>query len=156
MLIIRSRETTQELRRLSSNLSASSITLGLTDKSSRPRRRDRQHASRVRSLEMHRSDVAPAPFKLLPDYTKERSIGQRRQWKRFLCFADGDDRSAFHEDRSAAIQRQVHWIIGMTRFDFDDRFIRDNDRAVCKHMRANRRNDENAGLGIENRSPGRQ
>ena len=105
---------------------------------------------------MRRSDVAPAPLKLLPDYTEERCVGQGGQWKRFPCPTDGDNRSTFYVDGSAAIQRQVHWIIGMTRFDFDDRFIRDNDRAVRENMRANRRDDEYARLGIENRSPGRQ
>src|SRR5678816_2086521 len=54
-----------------------------------------------------RSDVAAAPLELLPDYTEERCVGQGGQWKRFPCFADGDDRSAFNVDRSAAIQRQV-------------------------------------------------
>ena len=107
-------------------------------------------------IRLCRSDVAPAPLKLLPDYTEERCVGQRGQWKRFPCFADGDERSAFHMDGSAAIQRQVHWIIGMTRFDFDDRFICDNDRAVRENMRSNRRDDEHAGLGVENRSAGRQ
>ena len=37
----------------------------------------------------------------------------------------------------------------MTRFDFDDRFIRDNDRAVRENVRANRRDYEHAGLGID-------
>src|SRR6266576_4739593 len=86
-------------------------------------------------IRLCRSDVAPAPLELLPDYTEERCVGQRGQWKRFSCFADGDQRSAFNMDWSAAIQRQVHWIIGMTRFDFDDRFIRDDDRAVRENMR---------------------
>src|SRR5207249_7003995 len=107
-------------------------------------------------IRLRRSDVAPAALKLLPDDTEERCVGQGGKWKRFSCFADGDERSAFNVDGSAAIQRQVHWIIGMTRFDFDDRFIRDNDRAVRENMRANRRDDEHAGLRVENRSPGRQ
>jgi hypothetical protein len=107
-------------------------------------------------IRLGRSDVAPAPLELLPDYTEERCVGQGGQWKRFPCFPDGDERSAFNVDGSSAIQRQVHWIIGMTRFDFDDRFIRDNDRAVRKNVRANRRDDEHAGLRVENRSPGRQ
>src|SRR4030095_13420687 len=59
-----------------------------------------------------RSDVAPAPLKFLPDYAGERRGGQRGQWKRFLCFADGHDRIAFNVDRSAAVQRQINWIIG--------------------------------------------
>ena len=101
-------------------------------------------------------DVASAPLKLLPDHAEERCIGQRGQWKRFLCSANGDDRSAFNVDWSAAIQRQVHWIIGMTRFDFDDRLIGDDDRAVRKNVRANRRDDEHAGLRVENRSSGLQ
>ena len=105
---------------------------------------------------MRRSDVAPAPLELLPDYAEERCVGQGGQWKRFPCFPDGDERSAFNVDGSAAIQRQVNWIIRMTRFDFDDRFIRDNDRAIRENMRANRRDDEYALLGIENRSPSRQ
>ena len=107
-------------------------------------------------IRLCRSNVAPAPLKLLPDYTEERCVGQRGQWKRFPCFADGDERSAFDVDGSAAIQRQIHWIVGMTRFDFDDRFIRDDDRAVRENMRANRRDDEHAGLRVENRSPCRQ
>jgi len=107
-------------------------------------------------IQLGRSNVAPAPLKLLPDYTEEGCVGQGGQWKRFPCFADGDERSAFNVDGSAAIQRQVHWIIGMTRFDFNDRFIRDNDRAVRENMRANWRDDEHAGLRVENRSPGRQ
>ena len=105
---------------------------------------------------MRRSDVAPAPLELLPDYAEERCVGQGGQWKGLPCFADGDERSAFNVDGSAAIQRQIHWIIGMTRFDFDERSIRDNDRAVRENMRANRRNDEHAGFRVENRSPGRQ
>src|SRR6266511_1632823 len=101
-----------------------------------------------------RSHVAPAPLKLLPDYTEERCVGQGGQWKRFPCFADGDDRSAFNVDRSAAIQRQVHRIIGMTRFDFDHRSIGNNDRAVRENVRTNRRDYEHTGLRVENRSPG--
>ena len=107
-------------------------------------------------IRLDRSDVASAPLELLPDYAEERCVGQGRQWKRSSCFADGDERSAFHVDGSAAIQRQVHWIIGMTCFDFDDRFIRDDDRAIRENMWANRRDDEHAGLRVENRSPGRQ
>src|SRR6266513_1993379 len=98
----------------------------------------------VGSNPLRRSDVASAPLKLLPDHAEERCIGQRGQWKRFLCLTDGDDRSALDVDRPPAIQRQVHWIIWMTRFDFDDRSIRDNDRAVRENVRANRRDDEHA------------
>jgi len=143
MLIIRSRRNAQR-KRIRVTFGQSSLKAG------------RFANAGPNEIRLCRSDVAPAPLELLPDYTEERCIGQRGQWKRFPCFADRDDRSAFNVDRSAAIQRQVHWIIGMTRFNFDNRFIRDNDRAVCENVRANRRDDEYAGLGIENRSPGRQ
>src|SRR5258705_12676501 len=95
-------------------------------KSSRPRGRCHQVAAATAPQKRGPSDVAPAPLKLLPDYAEERSIRQRGQRKRFPCPTDGDNRSAFYVDRSAAIERQVHWIIGMTSFDFDHRFIRDN------------------------------
>src|SRR6266480_5339048 len=105
---------------------------------------------------VRRLNVAPAPLKLLPNYAEERCVGQRGQWKRFLCFADGDDRFALNMDGSAAVQRQVNGIIGMTRFDFDNRSIRDNDRAIGENVRANRRDDEHPRLRVENRSSGRQ
>src|SRR4029077_12937816 len=157
MLIIRSREAAQALRRLTSTPRLSS------PESCRDRSKVRDPEGAFASTRgacapqrRSRLDVAPAPLKLLPDHTEERCIGQRGQWKSFLCSANGDDGAAFNVDGSAAIQGQVHWIIGMTRFDFDDRFIRDNDRAVCENVRTNRCDDEYAGLGIENRSPGRQ
>src|SRR3989442_15066283 len=103
-----------------------------------------------------RSDVASAPLELLPNYAEERRVGQRRQWERFLCFPDRDNGSALNVDRPPAIERKVNRIIGIARFDFDDRSIRNNDRSVGKHVRANRRYYENAGLRIENRSPSRQ
>ena len=156
MLIIRSRGAAQELRRLSSNLNAAS--LWSSHNRSKARDRDGAVTSRRgdRFQENGRSDVAPAPFKFLPDYAEERGIRQRRQWKRFLCLTDGYDRPAFNVDGSAAIQRQVNWIIRVTRFDFDDRSICNNDRAVRENVRANRRDDEHAGLRVENRSPGGQ
>ena len=55
-------------------------------------------------------------------------------------------------DGSAAVESEVNWIIGMTRFDFDDRRVRNNDRAIRKNVRANWRDDEHSGLRIENLS----
>src|SRR5215472_17652908 len=105
MLIIRSPGTTQD------------VTLATTDLSLRLRKLSESPGRRVaRSPEKVRSDVAPAPLELLPDYAEERCVGQRSQWKRLSCLADGDDRSAFNMNGSAAVQRQVNWIIGMTRF----------------------------------------
>src|SRR3982750_585007 len=124
MLIIRSRGTAQEVREFPTAKQRSSGRRG------------------ERSTEVDGSDVAPAPLQLLPDYGKERCVGQRGQRKGFLRLANGDDRFAFHVDRSAAIEREVHWIVRMTRFNFDDRFVRDNNRAVGENMWANRRNDE--------------
>ena len=150
-----------KLKRFMSNADYQVSTKRTKKKNSRPFGQSCLKAGRFvnagpNEIGFRRSDVAPAPLKLLPDYAEERSIWQRGQRKRFPCPTDGDNRSAFYVDRSAAIQRQVHWIIGMTSFDFDHRFIRDNYRAVRENMRANRRDDEYAGLGIENRSPGRQ
>src|SRR5215475_3032298 len=138
MLIIRSRQNAQRKR--------IHLPLGVAP--------GRSESAVIVCARMCRSDVAPAPLKLLPDYAEERSIRQGSQWKRFLPFADSNDRSALDVDGSAAVQRQVNWIIGMTRFDFDDRSIRHNDRAVCENVRANRRYDEYPRLRIENRPSG--
>src|SRR5436190_13282859 len=120
------------------------------------RKKNRLSTPALTKSGLRRLNVAPAPFKLLPNYAKERCVWQRGQWKRFLCFPDGDDRSTLNMDGSAAVQRQVNGIIGMTRFDFDHRSIRDNDRAIGENVRADRRDDEHPGLRVENRSSGRQ
>ncbi len=71
--------------------------------------RDRESAVTSRRgdrfQENGQSDVAPAPFKFLPNYAEERGIRQRRQWKRFLRLSDSDDGSAFNVDGPTAIQR---------------------------------------------------
>jgi hypothetical protein len=50
-----------------------------------------QLTNTTRRGSLERSDVAPAPLKLLPDDAEKRRVGQRGQWKRSLCFANGDD-----------------------------------------------------------------
>src|SRR5947207_10723012 len=76
-----------------------------------------------------RLNVAPAPFKLLPNYAEERCVGQRGQWKRFLCLADGDDRSTLNMDGSAAVQLQGERLVGMKCLDFAKLSLLELDRA---------------------------
>ena len=80
MLIIRLRVNKQEF--LENLMISDALALAWSSafrrliRSFQPRKRGTPNLEK--SSLKNRSDVAPAPFKLLPDYTEERSIWQRR------------------------------------------------------------------------------